>query len=108
MDNEHYFIELKRGTIIIAVLSQLKEPIYGYDLVRVLKEAGYEIEQNTLYPLLRRLEKQGILTFEIKMNNQRERKYYRLTENGLELYKRLVESYVRTNDLLLKLIENDL
>lgn len=105
MDNEHYFTELKRGTIIIAVLSQLKTPIYGYDLVRVLKDSGYEIEQNTLYPLLRRLEKQNILTSEMKTYESRERKYYCLTESGKDLYEKLVESWSKTNLILEELIK---
>lgn len=105
MDNEHYFTELKRGTIIIAVLSQLKEPLYGYKLVNKLNEAGYEVEQNTLYPLLRRLEKQKILTYEIRMNDSRERKYYSLTEDGKKLYEKLVESFNETSLILSKLIK---
>lgn len=105
MDNEHYFTELKRGTIIIAVLSQLKQPTYGYELVKILNSAGYEIEQNTLYPLLRRLEKQNILTSENRLYQSRERKYYSLTEDGNKLYQNLIDSWSSINETLKILIK---
>lgn len=105
MDNNHYFTELKRGSIIIAVLSQLNAPKYGYELVRALNDAGYNIEQNTLYPLLRRLEKQNVLQSTIKVYESRERKYYSLTANGRELYAELVKVWSETNLILNHLIE---
>lgn len=105
MDNDHYFTELKRGTIIIAVLSQLNKSMYGYELVRILNDAGYDIEQNTLYPLLRRLEKQNILQSTTKVYESRERKYYTLTDNGKELYTELVKVWSDTNLTLNNLIE---
>lgn len=105
MDNDHYFTELKRGTIIIAVLSQLKKSMYGYELVRLLNDAGYNIEQSTLYPLLRRLEKQNILQSTTKVYDSRERKYYSLTPNGEKLYAELVKVWSDSNLTLKNLIE---
>lgn len=104
MQNSHHLTELKRGTILIAVLSQMKQAVYGYDLVRVLNDAGYVIEQNTLYPMLRRLEKQGIITHEMMRVDNRDRKYYSLTKDGYELYQELVQVLNETNVVLNRLI----
>ena len=76
--------ELRRGLIQIAALSLLQERMYGYQLVRILAEAGLETEEGTLYPLLRRLEGQGLLTSEWDTQGSRPRKYYRLSEEGLK------------------------
>lgn len=78
--------ELRRGTIIIGVLSQLKEPQYGYSLVSVLEEKGMSIDPGTLYPLLRRLEKQLLLESSWDTNEARPRKYYVVTGLGREVY----------------------
>ncbi|WP_435923978.1 PadR family transcriptional regulator [Paenibacillus sp. DYY-L-2] len=78
--------ELRRGTIIIGVLSQLKEPQYGYSLVSILEEKGMSIDPGTLYPLLRRLEKQLLLESSWDTNEARPRKYYVVTELGREVY----------------------
>lgn len=81
--------ELRRGTIIIGVLSQLSEPQYGYSLVTVLKEKGIDIDPSTLYPLMRRLEKQGLLDSQWDTNETRPRKYYLLSALGKEVYDQL-------------------
>lgn len=75
-------LELRRGVIVLACLSQLDEPTYGYLLQRRLAERGMEIEQGTLYPLLRRLQEQGLLAEAWDVDGSRPRKYYRLTEAG--------------------------
>ncbi|MCI9887852.1 PadR family transcriptional regulator [Micrococcales bacterium 31B] len=74
--------ELRRGTIVLASLSLLRTPHYGYALISALANAGFAVEQNTLYPLLRRLEKQGLLAAEWDTSEARPRKYYRTTEQG--------------------------
>lgn len=81
--------ELRRGTIIIGVLSQLSEPQYGYSLVSVLEEKGISIDPGTLYPLLRRLEKQELLESRWDTNETRPRKYYLLSPFGKEVYEQL-------------------
>jgi PadR family transcriptional regulator, regulatory protein PadR len=81
--------ELRRGTIIIAVLSQLSEPQYGYSLVSVLEEKHVGIDPGTLYPLLRRLEKQGLLESKWDTNEARPRKYYLLSPDGQAAYRLL-------------------
>ena len=81
--------ELRRGTIIISVLSQLSEPQYGYSLVAKLEEKGVAIDPGTLYPLLRRLEKQNLLESQWDTNEARPRKYYSLSETGKQVYRQL-------------------
>lgn len=85
--------ELRRGTLTIAVLSQLSEPQYGYSLVTMLDEIGIPVEPGTLYPLLRRLEKQGLLDSKWDTNDSRPRKYYLLSETGTEVYGLLVKEW---------------
>lgn len=85
--------ELRRGTIILSVLSQLSEPQYGYSLVSVLEEKGFDIDPGTLYPLLRRLEKQELLESNWDTNEARPRKYYLLSPFGSDVYKQLCEEW---------------
>lgn len=75
-------LELRRGTLILLVLSQLKKPMYGYNLVKKLQENDISIEANTLYPLMRRLETQGLLKSEWETSEAKPRKYYSITEDG--------------------------
>lgn len=77
--------ELRRGTVVVASLTVLREPGYGYSLLETLSAAGFEVEANTLYPLLRRLEAQGLLTSEWNTDEARPRKFYRTTARGAEI-----------------------
>ena len=77
--------ELRRGTIVLASLAACRTPRYGYALLSTLADAGFQIEANTLYPLLRRLEKQGLLKAEWNTDEARPRKYYTLTDLGSEM-----------------------
>lgn len=86
-------LELRRGTLILSVLSQLKEPKYGYSLVQSLEEKGVRIDSNTLYPLLRRLEKQELLVSKWETNESKPRKYYRRTSYGDEIFKELKQQW---------------
>jgi DNA-binding PadR family transcriptional regulator len=74
--------ELRRGTVVVASLTVLRSPGYGYSLLETLSAAGFEVEANTLYPLLRRLESQGLLTSLWNTDEARPRKFYRTTEQG--------------------------
>src|SRR3954451_22539726 len=74
--------ELRRGTVVVASLTVLRTPGYGYSLLETLSTAGFEVEANTLYPLLRRLEAQGPLTSPWNTDDARPRKFYRTTEQG--------------------------
>jgi len=77
--------ELRRGTLVLAALALLRTPRYGYRLIEDLVAAGFEVEGNTLYPLLRRLEGQGLLTSEWNTAEPRPRKFYATTPAGSAL-----------------------
>lgn len=81
--------ELRRGTVTLCVLSRLNNPKYGYALVEELSSAGMNIEPGTLYPLLRRLESQGMLSSEWETSGPKPRKYYVRSEAGEKIYKLL-------------------
>lgn len=100
-------IELRRGTLTLAVLSQLQKPEYGYSLVQSLEEKKVTIDPSTLYPLLRRLEKQGILVSNWELNGNRQRKYYQLSEDGQQVYKKLKNSWTETSDQMIQLLRED-
>ncbi|WP_026476512.1 PadR family transcriptional regulator [Alkaliphilus transvaalensis] len=85
--------ELRRGTIILCVLSQLEEPQYGYSLVVALEEKGMTIDPGTLYPLLRRLEKQEILISNWNTEGSKPRKYYELSNGGKRIYQKLCHQW---------------
>jgi len=102
---ENVSLELRRGVIILAVLSQLGEQQYGYSLIKHLAAGGLEIDQGTLYPLLRRLESQGLLQSDWRIEAERPRRYYVLSPEGRKLLPRLKEEWtgiVSMMDSLLK------
>jgi DNA-binding PadR family transcriptional regulator len=86
-------LELRRGLIVLSVLSQLFEPKYGYSLMQSLEEKGMLVDAGTLYPLLRRLEKQELLTSEWEVGGAKPRKYYILSETGKTVYKSLCDEW---------------
>ena len=75
--------ELRRGTVVLACLRLLRTPGYGYGLLQELDRRGFTTDANTLYPLLRRLEKQGLLVSEWNTDESRPRKFYRTSTEGL-------------------------
>ena len=81
--------ELRRGTVVLACLATLARPRYGYALLETLADAGFAVDGNTLYPLLRRLEKQGLLTSEWNTDEPRPRKFYRVSPDGAALLDQL-------------------
>ena len=85
--------ELRRGTLILLVLSQLKEPMYGYSLVKKLNDNQVPMDANTLYPLMRRLEGQGLLESSWDTSEAKPRKYYRITEDGKAVLEKTTEYY---------------
>lgn len=86
--------ELRRGTIVLSVLCQLSSSKYGYSLVQQLSDNDVPIEANTLYPLLRRLEKQGLLKSEWETTGSKPRKYYVTTDLGNEVYARMKQEWL--------------
>ena len=102
---ENLLLELRRGTLVLSVLSQLSRPTYGYSLVQCLDEKGVKIEAGTLYPLLRRLEKQGMLQSKWETSGAKPRKYYVLSEKGTIVFEKLKKEWnhmVDGMDMLLK------
>lgn len=98
-------LELRRGTLIILVLSQLKKPMYGYHLVKALQGSGIPIEANTLYPLMRRLETQGLLKSEWETSEAKPRKYYSITEDGKTVLTKVTEHWHTFSENINKLLE---
>lgn len=98
-------VELKRGTLVLLVLSQLESPEYGYSLVRKLEEKGLPVEAGTLYPLLRRLEKQGLLNSEWDTGENRPRKFYTLSPDGKIIYQGLKEEWQTASDTLSEILK---
>lgn len=90
---ENLRLELRRGCLTLAVLAQLKQEHYGYTLRKALAARGMEIDENTLYPLLRRLEAQGLLTSEWREEEKRNKRFYRLSEDGQEIFARLLKEW---------------
>jgi PadR family transcriptional regulator PadR len=85
--------ELRRGTIVLACLRLLAQPGYGYGLLEELQRRGFDTDANTLYPLLRRLEKQGHLTSEWNTDEARPRKFYRTSAAGHRLAAALTDDF---------------
>jgi PadR family transcriptional regulator PadR len=100
-------VELKRGTTVLLVLSQLQSHEYGYSLVQRLEEKKVPIEAGTLYPLLRRLERQKLLVSEWDTSESRPRKFYTLSEQGKEVYRRLKSEWRRISNLVESMLEED-
>lgn len=99
--------ELRRGTLTLAVLSQLRTPQYGYSLVQLLEESGISIDQSTLYPLLRRLEKQGLVSSRWDTTENRPRKYYVLSEYGLEIFLQLKTEWINISKELYTILRGE-
>ncbi len=96
--------ELRRGTLILSVLSQLKEAQYGYSLIVLLQEKGIDIDAGTLYPLLRRLEKQELLESSWDVESAKPRKYYKISAYGKEIYERLCRHWSEMVETMERLI----
>ena len=90
---ENLISELRRGTLVLSVLSQLGEQQYGYSLKEHLAEHDIDIDQGTLYPLLRRLESQGLLDSEWVLTGSRPRRYYQLNATGREVLNVLIQEW---------------
>lgn len=98
-------LELRRGSLILAVLGQLRQEHYGYTLRRALAQAGVEIEEGALYPMLRRLENQRLLTSEWREEEKRNKRFYRLSPLGADVLSRLIVEWRALNssvDAILK------
>jgi len=100
-------LELRRGCLILAVLAQLRVEHYGYTLRKALADEGLAIEESTLYPLLRRLETQGLLTSEWREEEKRNKRFYRLSAEGAAILAQLLAEWNGINDSLHKILKDE-
>jgi len=98
-------LELRRGVLVLAVLASLRKPHYGYSLRKQLQQAGVDIDEGTLYPLIRRLADQGLLHSEWQQGDGRERRYYQLSELGSELLEKLSAEWATLNSAIAPLLQ---
>jgi len=99
--------ELRRGTVVLACLLLLRRPGYGYALLDQLRGLGFFVDANTLYPLLRRLETQGMLTSEWNTEESRPRKFYRTSPDGDRLAAELLTDWRRLDASIRELDQGD-
>ncbi|MBQ1014612.1 helix-turn-helix transcriptional regulator [Micromonospora sp. M51] len=97
--------ELRRGTVVVASLVALRRPDYGYALLQRLTDHGFPVDANTLYPLLRRLEDQGLLTSEWNTAESRPRKFYRTSDEGESMLSRLLDDLAAVQTSITGLIQ---
>ena len=102
---ENLKLELRRGCLVVAVLAQLRKEQYGYTLRKALADDGLEIDESTLYPLLRRLESQGLLISEWREEDKRNKRFYRLSPVGEGILAQLLEEWQRINASLGKILQ---
>lgn len=100
-------VELRRGSLILAVLGALRVERYGYTLRQSLEDAGLPIEESALYPLLRRLETQGLLTSEWREEAKRNKRFYRLSSDGEAILAQLLGEWNAISESILRLTQGD-
>ena len=96
--------EIRRGALVLAVLGQLRAEHYGYSLRKALAEQGLDVEEGTLYPLVRRLEKQGLLVSEWREEDRRKKRFYRQSSQGAAVYTRLLDDWQRISDSVERIV----
>jgi PadR family transcriptional regulator PadR len=102
---ENLKLELRRGCLNVAVLAQLRQEHYGYTLRKALEDLGLAIDEGTLYPLLRRLETQGLLASEWREENKRNKRFYRLSPQGELILQKLLEEWQTINSSLERILQ---
>lgn len=101
---ENLRLELRRGCLTLAVLTQLRTERYGYTLRKALADDGLEIDEGTLYPLLRRLESQGLLVSQWREEDKRNKRFYKLSAAGEQILGKLMGEWQRINTSLNKIL----
>lgn len=102
---ENLRLELRRGCLVLAVLAQLRTERYGYTLRKALDEGGLPIDEGTLYPLLRRLETQGLLVSQWREEEKRNKRFYRLSPMGEEVLEKLLIEWQGINGSIGKILQ---
>jgi PadR family transcriptional regulator PadR len=103
---ENLRLELRRGCLVLAVLAQLRSERYGYVLRKALADQGMDIDENTLYPLLRRLETQGLLVSQWREQDKRNKRFYRLSPEGELILKQLLDEWQAINMSLNRIVSS--
>ena len=103
---ENLRLELRRGALVLAVLARLEREHYGYALRKSLVEQGMDIDENTLYPLLRRLESQGLLVSEWREEDKRNKRFYRLSSDGKRVLKELLAEWHSLSASVTRIVGN--
>jgi PadR family transcriptional regulator PadR len=104
---ENLRLELRRGGLVHAVLGQLREEHYGYTLRKALADRELIIDEGTLYPLLRRLESQGLLTSEWREEDKRQKRFYRLSPTGRRVVRQLVADWQGLNTAITRILDDE-
>jgi PadR family transcriptional regulator PadR len=102
---ENLKLELRRGCLIVAVLAQLRTEQYGYTLRKALADDGLAIDEGTLYPLLRRLESQGLLVSQWREEDKRNKRFYRLSPDGDSILRQLLDEWDSINTSLGRILQ---
>jgi PadR family transcriptional regulator PadR len=101
----HLETEMNRGFLQVLALVALEKSMYGYSMLRLFEKMGYVVEENSLYPLLRRLQKMELIESEWNVSQERPRKFYTITDKGRAIREQLFQIWHRQNDVLKKLIK---
>jgi PadR family transcriptional regulator PadR len=104
---ENLRLELRRGGLVLAVLGQLRTEHYGYTLRKALAERDLPVDEGTLYPLLRRLESQGLLSSEWREEDKRQKRFYRLSPAGRRVVRQLVAEWRGLNASITRILEDE-
>ncbi len=104
---ENLRLELRRGCLSVAVMAQLRVERYGYTLRKSLADAGLDVDEGTLYPLLRRLESQGLLVSEWREENKRNKRFYRLSSDGETILGQLLDEWQGINSSISKIVQGE-
>ena len=99
-------LELRRGCLVLAVLAQLRSEHYGYTLKKELADQGMDIDEGTLYPLLRRLESQGLLVSEWREEDKRNKRFYKLSPEGRAVLKQLLAEWQDLNTAIPRIVRS--
>ena len=102
---ENLRLELRRGCLVVAVLANLRTEHYGYTLRKALVDQGIDIDEGTLYPLLRRLESQGLLVSQWREEDKRKKRFYKLSPDGKLILRQLLAEWRRINTSLDRILE---
>ena len=104
-ETSHFEAEMNRGFLQVLVLAALEKSLYGYMMVKIFEKMGYVVEENTLYPLLRRLEKNGLIKSKWDVSEGRPKKFYIITEKGRSIRTKLLKIWDEQNQILNNLMK---